>query len=190
MKTIEINLFSFNELTKEAKEKAINDFRNNTEIYLDFFNIDCIETLIDKGFTGAKNLQYSLNYSQGDGLSFECYNFDNDFLLNLLQKYTTEKRAKIILNYLDIYIKGNTGSYCYASKNDISINIIDNYKELENINKLVNCLIEELSEIYLDNCNELETQGYNEIEYQLSDEYITETILMNDYEFTEDGQMY
>ena len=44
-----------------------------------------------------------------------------------------------------------------------------------------------LEDIYMELCAKLEKQGYNEIEHKSSDEYITEEIEANEYEFTEDG---
>jgi hypothetical protein len=46
-----------------------------------------------------------------------------------------------------------------------------------------------LEQIYCDVCEELETRGYNEIEYQYSDECIIEDIQCNEYEFTKQGTL-
>jgi len=75
MKTIQI--YNFNELSQEAKDTAINNFRGEGEVFLDFFNDDCIQIINERGFKGNIKLQYSLCNCQGDGLSFGCDYFDS-----------------------------------------------------------------------------------------------------------------
>ena len=185
MKTIEI--YKFEELNKDTQSKIIEREREKTEIYLDFFNDDCIEIIKENGFSGKIELQYSLSYSQGDGLSFSF-----DYYDNLMQLFTDilgnekKKTIKCIINNISLNCKGNNGRYCYAHRNDISLEL-DNYyvKSSENIDNLISKVESKLRDIYIDLCKQLEQQGYSEIEYQLTDEYIIENL--TDYDFTING---
>lgn len=192
MKTIEIELYKFTELSENAKNAAIEKHKENSEIFLDFFNDDCHEQIKENGFRGNIKLQYRLSCSQGDGLSFSCDYFDN---LNALfiEILGTEKQKTIdsIINNISFKCDGNNGRYCYASKNDISLEL-DNYylKSSTNIDNLISKVESKLKDLYIDLCNELEKQGYDDIEHQHSDEYIIETLTENDYYFTIDGKIY
>ena len=190
MKTIEIELYKFTELSENAKNKAIENERKH-EIEFDWFSDFCHEQISENGFKGNIKLQYSLSCSQGDGLSFSCDYFDN---LNALfiEILGTEKQKTIdtILNNISFKCDGNNGRYCYASKNDITLEL-DDYKANNHlIHEIVSKVENKLKDLYIYLCNQLEKQGYDDIEYQYSDEYITETLTENDCYFTIDGKIY
>ena len=193
MRIIETEVYEFHELSEQAKENAINYFREDMEIYLDFFNEDCVEYAKEKGFEDIE-LQYSLGYCQGDGLSFSAQGYTKleELYLEELGK-GKEKTAKLLADNTYFQCTGNEGRYCFASSSDIDI-WIDNYTssintDCENINEVVNNVLEELQQKYIDICGVLEVLGYDEIEYQRSDEAIIETIEANEYEFTKEGTL-
>lgn len=194
MKTVTINTYKFAELSEDAQQVAINDqrqsnYENSESLY--FFNDYCNEEVKNFGFTTPK-VQYSLGYSQGDGLSFSAKSYDN-----LVQLFINElgihhsKMAAFIADNCIVELKGNTGRYAYASKSDIDI-YLNTYASIETplIDQAIENVQSALTEIYLDLCRKLENTGYAEIEYQNSDEAIIETIEANDYDFTEDGKLY
>lgn len=196
MKTISVNLYSFDELSEAAKQVAIEKRRQSKyecDYLLECFSDDATGKIIEAGFEDPK-LSYSLNNCQGDGLSFKASNYDKEKLIELFKKHlgpNKEKTIDLILDYLSIEIKGNTGNhYCYASKNDIEL-IFEYYNsEVPNIEDIIAAVESDLKDIYMNLCDELEKQGYEEIEYQFSDECITEDIQANEYEFTEEGHVY
>ncbi len=193
MRIIETKAYEFNELSEKAKERVIDKFRHDSEIYLDFFNEDCIEIAEEKGFMGIE-LQHSLSYCQGDGLSFSSKEYTKleELYLKQLGK-GKEKTAKLLAENTTFICTGSVGRYCFASSSDIDI-YIENYTssintDLENINEVVKNVLQELENIYVDLCSKLEKRGYEDIEHQLSDEYIIESITCNEYEFTEEGNI-
>lgn len=192
MKTIEIELYKFTELSENAKSAAIEKHKENSEIFLDFFSDDCHEQISENGFKGNIKLQYSLSYSQGDGLLFSCDYYDNlkDLFIEILGAEKS-KTIDCIINNISFKCDGNNSRYCYASRNDINLEL-DNYyiKSSINIDNLISKVESKIRDIYMNLCNQLERQGYNEIEYQYSDESITETLIANDYDFTTNGMMY
>lgn len=195
MRIIETEVYTFDELSDDAKEKVIDGFRDNKNEYfhLDFFHKDCVYQLEELGFVNPK-VQYSLGYCQGDGLSFEAdeYSKLEELYIEELGK-GKEKTAKLLAENSVFVSRGNEGRYCYASTDDIDL-YIHNYSsgintDCNNINDVVHIIRGKLEDLYIDICNDLEKQGYNEIDYQLSDECIIEDIQCNEYEFTKEGKL-
>lgn len=194
MKTIEINLYKFEELSEDSKQTAIENYRTDAQndgFGLYWFSEMCEDKLSALGFINPK-VQYRLSYSQGDGLSFSA-----DGYTGLLQLFIGElgthhaKLAQFLCDNATLQIKGNTGHYCYASKSDIDLYLeVYSTNETRLIDQVVENVMAEITRIYLDACRILENDGYSQIEYEDSDEYIIESIIANDYDFTEDGKMY
>lgn len=195
MRTETIKIYSINELSEEARKKAIEKERNTKE-YLYFFKDECIEKIEEAGFEDVKNLQYSLSYSQGDGLSFGAKRYNK--LVDLFKKHLGEgkdKTAQLLADNCTQIFSGNKGHYCYASKSDIDL-YIENYTSsrnlvnTNNIDILVGKVLTDLENIYIDLCKELEKEGYSQYEYESSDEAIIEDLLSNGVEFTENGTIF
>jgi hypothetical protein len=195
MQTVTIELFKFNELSEAAKETAIEQYRNSIGDVLWYFSDDIKEQLREENITLEKNgLQYDLSHCQGDGLSF-AGDFDVLKMVKMALPNLSEKRQNIIDKCIySLYSSGNTGHYCYASKNDIDIEY--NYSSWDsnryyNLTALCEIVVEFTKDYYIDLCNKFEKQGYAEIEYQYSNEAIVENIIENDYQFfTIDGKRY
>jgi len=186
-----IQIYNFNELSQTAKDTAINNFRDVHEIHLDFFNDEAKEIISQRGFKGNIKLQYSLSNCQGDGLSFGCDYFDSQKLHEIFKEVLgsgKDKTIEILMNnYAYFTLDGNNSRYCYAHKNDLEY-IFDDNINAPNIKEVVGKVEEKLVEIYLNLCKELEKMGYDEIEYQYSDEYIITELIEREYEFLENGK--
>ncbi len=186
-----IQIYNFNELSQEAKDTAINNFRGEGEVFLDFFNDDCVETAKEHGFEGKIGLQYSLSYCQGDGLSFSCEWFNSQKLHEIFVEVLgtgKDKTIETIINECSFSLVGNNGRYCYSHEKDLDFCFTDNIYA-PNIESVVEKVKEKLVEIYLDLCKELEKRGYDEIDYQYSDEYISNELIEREYEFLENGKL-
>jgi hypothetical protein len=193
MRTIRTKVYTFDELSDEAKQVAIQEMRNSKEIHLDWFNDDAKEQINEAGFYGDVQLQYSLSYCQGDGLSFSCNRIEERVLLPFFAGILgagKEKTAKVIMDNCSFVNTGNDGHYCYASKRDIDYTFESYKNDYKNINQVVAKVLEEIENLYVDLCKDLENKGYKEIEYQYSDEAIIEDIQANDYEFLKSGKKY
>ena len=193
MKTIEIQLYKFNELSENAKNNAIENERNNeNNVDLFFFSDMAKEQIFENGFKGNIEIQYSLNSCQGDGLSFNCDYYDklNDLFVEILGT-NKQKTIDCLINNCSFKLKSTNNHYCYASKRDLDFEL-DNYyvKSQNNIDLVIDKVREKLENLYMNLCKDLENQGYKEIEYQNSDECITENLIIKDYDFTENGETY
>jgi hypothetical protein len=190
MQTIETKVYDFNELSAEVQSKVIEKQRQsmyeNGQPLWDFSDY-CHEKAQEKGFKDIK-IQYSLSNSQGDGLSFSA-EIDKETFINECLPGIKTSVYDIICNYVHFKVKGNSGRYYYASKNDIEVET-EFYKNTPNLDKLIDILYNHIADTYLTLCNELEKYGYDAIDYYYSDENVKETILANDYKYTINGQLF
>lgn len=201
MKTIEIKLYSFDELSQEAKEKAINDCRNNQH-YLDYDWWDGVydtfhEKAKAKGFDVDK-IYFSGFWSQGDGAMFE-YSKDTDKLFNeFVEKLKIfPMRKQWLLTQGVPYMSGKHRGHYYHSKCcEHSIGIESNFHwscaELFSnwIESFSDDFNEFVTDIYEDLCDELYGSLEAEYEWLISDEVIAEHLIANEYQFTEDGKIH
>jgi hypothetical protein len=160
MRTIETKVYSFSELSNEAKEKAIEKYYENENypFLSDDLTESCKEYLKENNciYRDIK-LYYSLSNCQGDGLCF----------IGEIEK--DGKLLKLTHNW----------RYYYASSVDMEF-YDENGEEIEEV--------KELKDIYFDICNKLENEGYGIIEYRMDNEEFCEFSDENGYEYTEDGK--
>ena len=211
MKTITkiINLYNFDELSEKAKQKVLNTEKeylyNNHCNNLDDFICDC---LYNYGMEDAK-YNYSLNYSQGDGVCFYNINLfsytrltskDYNKKLNKFEiealTLLNEKEYKMFLQYLNagynIKIVKNSSMYCHSHTCTLEEEYYysDDEEEENKMNNFIYDLKKKMENIYYNMCYEIERLAYNYIEC-ISDDEIKEEInyLQSDcgLMFLEDG---
>ena len=163
MKTITYNVYSFNELSEEAKKRAIAEHEAvmKTE-EVPWLKEDMTETLKEilkeNKIEGEPELQFSLDYCQGDGVMFT---------------------GTFYWNNHSIVIK-HSGRYTHSNSKEIDI--IDGNQE-----DATKEIYEQFETIYQNICKELEILGYDLIKSYTSEENVIETIIANDFMFTEEG---
>lgn len=166
--TTEHTVYKFNELSDEAKEKALEKQREFEGEDMPFLTEDMQDHLTEVLLPEHKikyeksnlRIYYSLSYSQGDGAMFEG---------------TFKWRG------YDVAVE-QSGHYSHYNSKSINI-------ETRHGNDASKKVYEEFNEIYVEICQKLEKYGYDEIEYRLKDETLIETIEANEYEFYEDGRI-
>ena len=194
MKTVKVNVYQFEELNDKAKDKVRSLYYEWSD--LEQWNEDAKEQIESAGFVDPE-LIYSLSYCQGDGLSFKAAGLteekQKEILCSLLGP-GKEKRAQIIIDSgaLAIELKGNSGHYAFSSRHDVDAYLDSYFNEDDHIYlyNLICDFNDVLESDYINLCSQLEAQGYNEIEYQQSDEYITEEVEANERFFTIDGELF
>jgi hypothetical protein len=191
--TKEYKVFEFKELSEETKQTVIDKWYENEDYPFLEENIEEQLNQIDEYniFDDVK-LQYSLSWSQGDGLSFSAEINLKAFLDNIYLKKLPEWKKNGIKEYIfDIHSKGNTGHYCYAHRNDVDFNY--NYQdniERPNLEKLWDKIFEQITEYYLEVCEKLEKFGYSILEYRMDFDEFSELCESNEYKFLENGEMF
>jgi len=176
MRTVEINIYKFEELSNAVKEKVVNRFRDNndTPFLKDDLEEELNRLLKENNIEVINNCDfyYSLSHSQGDGVCFV-----GQF------KY---KKYRIAVNHKGHYYhyKSVNFEYEYYEPYDKEGNeIVMTYDEHKAIS-------DEFSSIYKDICRKIEKLGYDIIETENSEEHIKEDIKANGYEFYDNGDIY
>jgi len=162
MKTIEIQLYKFSELSETAKQTAIDKWYE-TEGYpflSDNLTEAVTEKLHERGCEVSDiKLLYSLGYSQGDGLCFTGTIEKEGYRLELSHRHNYYFSRSITMDFYD--------------------------KDGEDVDT-----VEALQDIYFSICREVEKIGYDELEYRMNFDEFSELSDANDYDYTEDGKLY
>lgn len=174
MKTVEIKIYQFDELSEESQQVAIKNFRENCPDY--YWYCFIYESAKDLGIEiesfdiDSRQIELKLFKSFEEIANNILFDFFDDLPISIAAKTFLENKANLISKY----------------SNGIGLDIIceDNFEQYD----------EEIEEIDKDFKNDLENIYLlglrNEWEYQQSDEYIIEHIQANEYNFTEDGEIY
>ena len=159
----EITVYKFDELEPKAKEKVLEKLRSLldhpflTENLTELIKDELKKNKIE--IVSDFKLGYSLGNCQGDGLRFTG-NF---------------KWKK-----LDVNIEASTHHYVHNK----TVKIIITNDESDGVTEKIE---KEFDEIYEKITDLAEKKGYEEIEYDQSEEALKESIDANDYEFLKDG---
>lgn len=165
--TTEHTVYSFDELTDDAKQKAIESQHEFEYEMLDGWLPDEMQYKLNEllplyGMTcdDAKAF-YSLGYSQGDGAMFE---------------------GTIFWKAWRVEVKQSGHYYHYNSKTFWNTESVKTGKDMPNKTAV------EFNDLYVELCKELAKAGYSAIEGATTDESLADNIRMNEYEFYADGR--
>lgn len=159
-----IKVYNFSELLTDAQEKVISDYYENEEYF--YLSEDLNEELNQKdSYFYDTKIYYSLNYSQGDGLCI-LGNFDVDKWLK--DKYNFKQSVNDTVYNLIYSVESKSNRrYCFASKSDISVEVDPYLDKYPNLEELINSIIDDIKEYYIDLCKKLETYGYSILDYRM-----------------------
>ncbi len=203
---IKKTLYTFAELTDEARHQAIETKRQEIAEdydYYEFYFTETIDTTLEKwNDTGIEvdiaDIAYSISYRQGDGVSFTTdtpINIDKalDFCKKEYPKY--EKIIEDIKNnknYKDIRldyeftIKRN--NYQYSHENTVHCDYIDiTWNYTDGIWELADKIRQIIDKLKDDICNDIYHELMDIDQYITSDEHITELLESDNIEYTADG---
>jgi len=201
--TTTTTIYEFEELDEAVKEKVIEKFHDiNTDydwwehIYEMYMDRDT-----ETGFDIDK-IYFSGFRSQSDGAMFEG-SPNEDILHFITPRYNNQQYQKNWSRVIKLIKNGDIniyGSFKHHGHYYHSKSYSDNleteftndwqYKNYSNIEDICEDILEEIREYYEDLCNKIYHSLEQEYEYFTSREAIEETIIANEYEFTEDGKQY
>jgi hypothetical protein len=206
MKTVEIKLYKFDELSKEVQDKVLNKNRdiNVYDDWHEFIIEDWInETIPSKGFE-ATNIYYSGFWSQGDGAMFQYDGISDDLLKEFVDniligtEHLSPMRKQWILNNIYVSASGrHRGHYnhekccshsIYWEVSNTDINYLPNFSQW--LESFADDFESFIIDKYEDICRELYRTLEREYDYLTEDEQIIEALRYNDYDFTEGGDIY
>ncbi len=185
-------VYTYDELDDSAKDRAREiigtwnaewEGENLSDWFANYLN--------EQGFPSDK-IEYSLSYSQGDGVAF--YGSID------LDKWLTANSRKTYYRTLRNYnpwarIDGNSWSNHYSHAYTMNVTVESDYdystnpKVGENQERLLAELCDELEESVRDMSHKLNILGYEAFEYCYSDEAVRENCEANEYQFTEEGEI-
>lgn len=147
MRTIETTLYQFDELSDEAKAKALDQCRDWSvdHHWWEFVYERFAEDMAERGYSiHVKDINFSGFWSQGDGACFKgTFRFGHDKTATLLPCDLVTKidlfNAKMRLlgnpNTIDLEISGGIGtSGCYSHSGTMSVDKLDIYPMPQDLN--------------------------------------------------------
>jgi hypothetical protein len=175
MKTIEIQLFKFNELSDKAKEKALMEYYD-WNVNFDWW---------DSVYYDAKNVGITINGFDIDRGNYCEIEFKYD-ATDICHKIIMEHGENCEIHKIATKFLSDYDELVKKYSDGVKTNIVteDNYEDFDNEDiELVSELHRELSEEYLSILRK-------EYEYLTSEEAIIEALEANEIEFTIDGEIY
>lgn len=197
--TEEYKLYTYNELSEEAKEK-VKEWYLDDEMRATFFYEDKKEFLVENYKRSNLEIIFSLSNCQGDGLNIEgkinLYDFAEKWKADEKSKRTIEH---YIDNSFDEYTFESNRQYCYSCKfidrkyiDDTITEFIDDLK-YNGIRGIKSDVIKAFFNDMIDHFEELDEEwekaGYKYF-YDAEESEIAECCEANNYEFLEDGTFY
>ena len=171
MKKMEIEVFTARELEGKAKEKALSEFQEyavDSVMLEEYLTNSWKELAKEQGILTRDDfkIRYSLGYCQGDGVS-----------------------AVGTLTYEKYYLKVKE-ELRYCHENSVSFTLYDNEEPDRDIpDKEYQEVLEEFKKKYQSICKKVKKIGYEQIEYDRSEEVFFETADCNDWLYLADGRM-
>jgi len=201
MRTETIKLYKFEELSEEVKEKVIEK-KYDINLHHDWWESIYEMYMQDETGFDIDKIYFSGFWSQGDGAMFE--GSPNEDILNFItpggnnQQYQKNwsRVIKLIKNGdINIYGSFKQHGHYYHSKSysdNLETEFTNDWhgKNYSNIEDICEDILYEIREHYEDICNKIYHSLEQEYEYYTSREAIEESIIANEYEFTENGEQY
>ncbi len=197
MRELTTNVYTFDELSDEAKEKARGWYRKASEGDNYFY-----ENVVEDAKQAFENVGiridrvfYSGFCSQGDGACFEGAWYARDFKPGKLEEYAPkdEELHRIAKEFQEIveqypnaaFLVKHSGHYYhrFCTSFDFDIDTEDSEKEYPESIKME----EQVTELARDCMEWIYEQLEKGYEFSNSDEQVDETIRSNEYEFTQSG---
>lgn len=195
----EIKLYSFNELSEEAKQTAIENYREGNLYYEWWESIyEDAKTIAALIGIDIDDINFTGFWSQGDGACFTgSYRYvkgglkalqdhigNND---NELTRIAEELQAAQRKNFYRVNVSIGRGrlSNHYSHSNTMAFDM----ENTENRYQAIECE-DDIEQALKDFADWIYNQLEKEYDYLNSDEGITDTINCNDYEFTVSGKLY
>ena len=209
-RTHRVKVYQFAELDDRAKEKARDWFRQSDAEWFDadeFKDEVLCEHAAYHHRLKTTVCHFSLSYCQGDGVAFYG-DLDLDFFVNDPADGDgppgggslvglRRKIRKLVRDLrktgadVSVSIGGQYGHYHHWNSMSVTVEAAGGEdRKAARRDELANQLEPLLNEYLTAVSHDTEELGYKELEYRDSAEVVDETITINEYEFTEDGERF
>lgn len=203
--TIKVKVYNYDELCEKAKERVKTDYLQECRTAYEFSEI-CEDELSVLFPHSSLKVEYSLSYSQGDGLNIYGVLDLEDALMRVMFDMDDEEQ-QIITKLLDnnhyTYRMRQNGRYSYSIC-DRHCYVEDLIPENEYDKAVMSALVKfdgetvmsalaKFNHVVRQNlvelCGTFEKMGYNFF-YDITDEDMRDICEANDWEFTADGEFF
>jgi hypothetical protein len=183
----------FNDLTEDRQQRVIQEWRESSDVCLDFITDDFKEVLDILGYYDIETY-FTGFWSQGDGASFEArYSYEkqaHNKIIDFAPLDTELHRVALELKQLQARARYDIGSTISTSSanyyHEMTMSCENNsYNGLITEDKAMESEADML-ELHRDLARWYYTRLEQEYEYITSDEYIIESIVANDMEFEDE----
>lgn len=195
MRTITIELFKFDELSKEAQAVAIENNRGVGTEYQDWYeNIYDYFKENNKEFE-IDNIYFTGFYSQGDGAMFEYSDISDELFYEAIDNLkVSDWKKRFLKNNCTIYARGkHSGNYYHERCCEHYIEVENQFRsDYPNIEEFIDESEISIIEFIIDKYETLARKLYKQLEEdcdsRMTDKYISELIIANEWEFHADGK--
>ena len=197
MRTVEIKLYSFDELSEEVQRKVIEknpEFGIWDNWYEGLF--DYYKNSGDIHGFDIEKILFSGFWHQGDGAMFEG-SVNKKLFDDLKPNYASEEYKRVIKlitsEHITLWGKFKHYGHYYHHKSyieNLEFEFQNGKNDYPNIQSVLDDIIDSIKTEYEDLCKKIYIDLKKEYEYLMSEEHITSTLKEGDYEFTENGEFY
>jgi len=191
MKTAEITIYKFNELSESAKETARSWWKESMDIEFDGIT-ESIQFKLEELGLPTEDVQWRLSCCQGDGVAFygsldvEEYLVKNKIKSKFRKLFDADK--DLLIDNVEIY--SNNSHYNHYNTMTVSYNeALYNGYENSSREQALEDFTDHLQEHIKDLSRDFEKEGYEEIERITSNEAVDESLNFHDFDFTEEGEI-
>jgi hypothetical protein len=212
-------VYTFEELSDAAKKKALDYYRDLQHEHFDSRDLtDQFKSILkERGFTDRVEVGWSLGHCQGDGVAFwgriDLKDFFKWASSGEHPEYTERMKGAVKFSPLAPHVGvvvTHSGRYYHWNSMEVELGYDEDelkhasgkpwrhgpkdwrprdQKEVD-LTGLIPEFQKYMEQWVKDTSKELEKNGYAELEYQSSDDYVKEFIEANDFEFYEDGSPF
>lgn len=194
-RTFETTVYKFSELSEDAQKKALEQLAEQADRFFEpSFLSEWFRDELGRKFLPWEDLEWSLGYSQGDGVAFYGTIDQLDDLLRSLRKLSKFRPLKDANGEwrVDVSLSRNSYGYHYSHWNTMQVDVEWTFSASTDPTPKQSALMDELEGVVREyvqtTSRELERAGYADIEYQTSDpDKLREDAEANDMEFNADG---
>tara|TARA_R110000822_G_scaffold114338_2_gene245879 strand:- start:3 stop:608 length:606 start_codon:yes stop_codon:yes gene_type:complete len=191
-------VYTFDELSDTAKQKAMEDYVSHFDFEMDE---ECVlEDIVESNpHIQDMDISYSGFWSQGDGASFTGQ-LESDWVIQFLKEHFNNSQdiTLSLIRWISISFERNSSHYSH--ENTCSTELSDDVEWATHIeesdtlkdsfNDRVSEFVEVIEEYRRNLCKDIYHRLYQAYESSTDEEYVSEYFTENDYDFEEDGSIY
>jgi hypothetical protein len=190
-RVIEFDVYHYEDLDEKAKERALDWYAETTNENWDSNDSEHIEEMfryrLDELGLPSKKIEWSLGYSQGDGVAF----YGPISMREYLSKNPLPQFDDLARYWADVDMRiekrGGRGHCTHSKCMKVVADALTFDEALPGVEESLGALIEHIQDQIETLSREFEKSGYEEIEYMTRGEGAVESIIANEYEFDAKG---